>query len=334
MPRYLLRFKVETCLTHAKDLTVDFGGHKSVFLFSKRTSHDGHVVAQIELEATNNEQAWVAVASNLLPPILDALSFATGTPLLLRDCEVILKDEAGSAKRRVLYIGHRHVPTQAPLRDFEIDEMQTILAAGEDLRLPLCWHRYALDRKLALEHFVFNWLAFEALAGDADVASRCPKCHEELKHCDLPVVHRGSSKTAARQIFQAAHPETTDQEFNNQIWSKARSYVFHGRHYPDPTYLNELLTHSKRPHKAVDSHIDETLGLGNRVRPHQGYEAWSRLFIFVEWTTQHPADQFAIDWPAMCLAKMAEEGDANNQALQAAIADGITLLNHREMANW
>jgi len=334
MSRYLLRFKVETCLTHEKDLTVEFGGHKSVLLFSKRTSDDGYVVAQIELEATNNEKAWVLVASNLLPPILDALSFATGTPLLLRDCELILKDEAGSAKRRVLYIGHRHVPSRAHLRNVEIEEMKTILAAGEDLRLPLCWHRYALDRELAHEQFVFNWLAFEALAGDTDVASRCPKCHEELKHCDRPVVHRSSSKTAARQIFQAAHPQTTDQEFNNQIWNKARNYVFHGRRYPDPEYLNELLTHSKRLHTAVDSRIDETLGLGNRPRPHRGYETWYRLFIFVEWTTQHPADQFASDWPAAHLAEMAEEGDANGPVHQAAIADGVTFLDHREKANW
>jgi hypothetical protein len=202
MSPYLLRFKVETCLMYEKDLAVEFGGHQSVLLFSKKTPDNGHVVAQIEVEANNNEQAWVVVASNFLPPILDALSFATGTPLLLRDCELILKDEAGKAKRRVLYIGHRHVPSVAYLQDVEIEEMKTILATGDDLRLPLCWHRYALDRELAHEQFVFNWLAFEALAGDTDVPSRCPKCHEELNHCDRPVVHRGSSKIAACQIFR------------------------------------------------------------------------------------------------------------------------------------
>ena len=334
MSRYLLRFKVETCLVYEKDLAVESGGHQSLLLFSKKTPDSGHLIAQTEVEANTNEQAWVVVAGNFLPPILDALSFATGTPLLLRDCELILKDEAGNAKRRVLYIGHRHVPSVAHLQDIEIEEMKTILAAGEDLRLPLCWHRYALDRELAHEQFVFNWLAFEALAGDTDVPSRCPKCHEELKHCDTPVVHSGSSKIVARQIFQAAHPETTDQEFNNQIWSKARNYVFHGRRYPEPKYLNELLTYSQRLHTAVDKHIDETLGIGNRYRPHRGYETWYRSFIFIEWTTQHPADQFAGDWPATHLVKMAEEEDVNGPAHQAAIADGVTFLDHREIANW
>ena len=208
-----------------KDLTVKFGGHKSILLFSKKTSDDGHVIAQIEVEANNNEQAWVVVASNFLPPILDALSFATGTPLLLRDCELILKDEAGKPKRRVLYIGHRHVPSVAHLQDVEIEEMKTILATGDDLRLPLCRYRDALDRELAHEQFVFNWLAFEALAGDTDVPSRCPNAMK-VETLDRPVVHRGSSKIAARWIFQAAHPQTTDQEFNNEFGARREIMFF------------------------------------------------------------------------------------------------------------
>src|SRR4029077_21038926 len=134
-----------------------------------------------------------------LPKILDALSFATGTPMLLRDCELVLKAEAGQNKRRALYVGHRHVPSLVPLESVEIEEAKKILATGEDLRLPLCWHRYSLDRQLAHEQFVFNWLAFEALAGDTDVSSRCPKCHAELEHCGRTISHRSSSKVAARK---------------------------------------------------------------------------------------------------------------------------------------
>lgn len=92
--------------------------------------------------------------------------------------------------------------------------------------------------------------------------------------------------------------------------------------------------HSQRLHAAVDKHIGEELRLGNRYKPHRGYETWYRRFIFVEWTTQHPADQFARDWPATHLAKMAEEEDANGPAHQAAIGDWVTFLDHQEMANW
>jgi hypothetical protein len=334
MPRYLARFKVETCLTQEKDLTLEFAEHQHVLLFSKKAPDDGYVIAQIELEAPDNVGAWGKAASGLLPPILDAMSFATGTPLLLRDCELILKAEAGSAKRRALYIGHRHVPSLAPLRTVEIEEVKTILSAGEDLRLPLCWHRYALDRQLALEQFVFNWLAFEALAGDTDVPSRCPKCQEELKHCGSPVIHRSSSKATARQIFKSAHPDTTDQEFNGKIWNKARNYVFHGGRYPDPQYLVELKAHSDKLHTAIDKRIDEVLGLGNRNRPHRGYETWSRRFMYVGWTTKNPSEQFASDWPAKHLANMSEEESANGPAHQAAMADGVTFLDHREFAGW
>jgi len=187
MPLYLLRFKIETCLAHNQDLTVDFDGYQPVFLFSKKTPQEEQVIAQVEMEAASGEAAWNRTASGLLPPILDAISFATGTPLLLRDCELVLKDETGSKKRRALYVGHRHVPSLVPLQQDEIDEAKKILASGEGVRLPLCWHRYALDRELAHEQFVFNWLAFEALAGDTDVTSRCSLCHEELQHCGRAV---------------------------------------------------------------------------------------------------------------------------------------------------
>jgi len=335
MPLYQLRFKIETCLTHDQDLTVDFEGHQPVFLFSKKTPDDGQVAAQVEMEAGSSEEAWNKVASSLLPKILDALSFATGTPLLLRDCELVVKDEAGKNKRRALYVGHRHVPSLVPLRSVEVEETKKILATAEDLRLPLCWHRYALDRQLAHEQFVFNWLAFEALAGDTDVSSRCPKCHAELEHCGRTVSHRSSSKVGARKIFQAAHTSTTDQEFNDKIWNKARNYVFHGRRYPEPKYLGELSAHSQELHTAIDKRIDDVLGLGHRLRPHRSYETWFRRFIFFEWETKEPSAKFATDWPATDLKKMTDEEDPNGPAHQAAIARGIVLLDYnKEYGGW
>lgn len=331
MSLYLLRFKVETCLTKKEDLAVEFGGSHPVFLFSQKTADDKHVIAQVEMEAPNNRDAWTEVASSLLPPIIDSLSFATGTPLLLRDCELILKNESGSATRRAIYVGHRHVPESVPFGAVETDEMNKILADGTGVRLPLCWHRYALDRQLAHEQFVFNWLAFEALAGDADVTTRCPKCREEVEHCGSPVSHRSSSKVSAREIFQAAHPNTTDQEFNNRIWSKARNYVFHGRRYPEPEYLVELNTISQMLHTAIDKRLEEVLGLHNRQRPHHRYETWYRHFLFVEWATNDPAERFASDWPSTHLAQMSAE-NAPGAAHQAAMAAGVDILNYEQQS--
>ena len=320
MSRYLLRFKIETCLTYDNSLMVAVGEHQIIFLFSKKAHDDGSVIAQIQLDAPDNVQAWGKAASGLLPPVLDALSFSTGTPLLLRDCELVLKDEAGSTKRRALYVGHLHIPSLVPLGDVEIEEMKKLLAAGEDLRLPLCWQRYALDRELALEQFVFNWLAFEALAGDTDVPNRCPKCQKELEHCGRVVSHRSSDKAAARHIFQATYPNTTDHEFNAEIWGKARNAVFHGAQYPEPKYLVELDAYSQRLHAAAVRHISETLNLGNRPRQFRRYGTLHRRFIYFEWATQTPSGPFPSDWPAEHLVKMSQEDNANGPAHQEAMA--------------
>ena len=123
MPSYQLRFIVESCLTKTEDLSVTFGGHTATFLFSKKTSADKAVVVLINTEATNHRTAHDQVASMLLPSILDALSFATGTPMLLGECELTLKDEAGSASRRAIYIGHRKSPSQAQLTSEAVQEM-------------------------------------------------------------------------------------------------------------------------------------------------------------------------------------------------------------------
>jgi hypothetical protein len=87
-------------------------------------------------------------------------------------------------------------------------------------------------------------------------------------------------------------------------------------------------------HAAVDRRLADALGLGNRFRRHQGYETWYRQFIYVEWTTQSSEEVFAQDWPAAHFLRMAEDERADGPGHQEAIADGITLLGHREFENW
>jgi hypothetical protein len=334
MPSYQLRFIVESCLTRTEDLSVTFGGHAATFLFSKKTNADKTVAVLINTEAANHRTAHDQVASMLLPSILDALSFATGTPMLLGECELTLKDEAGSATRRAIYVGHRRSPSQTQLTNDAVQEVQQILESGNELRLPLCWQRYALQRQLALEQFVFHWLAFEALAGEADVASRCPKCQEVVQHCGGPVTHRSSNKVAAREIFRSANPSVTNQDFNNRIWSKARNSVFHGRSYPEPAYLFELHALATQLHKATDKKIVTTLGLEEGERTHHNYETWYRHFLFIEWNTHDPAAQYATDWPADHLRQMVAE-PAPGAAHDAAAEAEINLLDYQsESPSW
>ena len=197
-----------------------------------------------------------------------------------------------------------------------------------------CWHRYALDRELVLEQFVFNWLAFEALAGDTDISTRCDKCGAEVEHCGNVIRHRSSSKDAARKIFQAAHPKTTNQEFDSKIWGRARNRVFHGRQYPRPSYLKELNDVSRNVHSAVDLQIERVLLDGERYRPHVGYEMWFRHFLFIEWNTSDPARAFAHDYPITFMERMAAEEQPGASYREAQMA-GILILDYeRDNPGW
>jgi hypothetical protein len=157
MPKYLLQYRVQTCLTQKHDVELSFDGHKATFLFSQK-GNDTSVGVQIELQSANNRDAQALAASFLLPQMLDNLSFSTGTPLLLEQCELVLKDEARSQKRRVIHVTKRNVPAPVELNDESCAEAQTLLGRNEDLSLSLCWYRYALYRNLALDRFLFQWL--------------------------------------------------------------------------------------------------------------------------------------------------------------------------------
>ena len=87
MPTYLLQFTVESCLTKATDVTIKRDGVDVMFLFSKRQTDDKYVRAQTKLEAVNKRDAQAKASTDVLPPLLDALTYTTGTPLLLVECE-------------------------------------------------------------------------------------------------------------------------------------------------------------------------------------------------------------------------------------------------------
>ena len=331
MPRYLLRFTADSCLTHDTDIVLSSRDVDVRFLFSKRRPDDEKLRVELQIDAANNRDAQARASGELLPLALDALSFTTGTPLLLSECELILKDERGSDLRQAIYVAHKSTPTKVALPQKAAEEASRILKS-ESPSLAICWHRYALDRQLPLDQFVFNWLAFEALAGDAEIASRCSRCGETISHCDVPVTHTGSSKNRAAEIFCAANPEMTAREFTSKIWNTARNKVFHGRRYPSPEFLAEIFTISQSLRKASEAEISGLAGVAGN-KPNHRYEELFRIFYFVEWRTKDSAEPFAVDWPETELIQMKDAAEIG-RVFTHDPPKYLKLLDYKQSPDW
>ncbi len=266
MPNYRLRFRVETCLQHPEDITLTFGGQSVTFLFSQKQVEERAVLAQIDVEAPGAPQARQVASSSLLPPVLDALAFASSTPLLLGSCELTLKNERGSRNRRANFIGERRVPTPTRLTLRSLQDAQRVLDSPDRPKLPLCWLRYCHHRQFPLERFVFSWLALEELAGDADISSTCSRCGIGIRctECERPITHRGTNKERAWELFSAANQDVTRSEFNETIWGRARNSVFHGSRYPEPVFLVELSQIANRVQRACGAELSARYELGER----------------------------------------------------------------------
>jgi hypothetical protein len=146
MPGYRVRYVCETSLKFDNDVALKSRGSTILFLFSQKRPEEHSVHLLVDVEGANYRDADVK-AQSILQPGLDALAFSTGSPLLVLHWDFILKDE-------------------------------------EESNLELCWHRYALQRNLILDRFVFQWLAFEGLAGKKQIPTICPHCKAEVTHCD------------------------------------------------------------------------------------------------------------------------------------------------------
>jgi hypothetical protein len=329
MPLYRVQFTTESCLTNNADITFPHKGTEVRFLFSKRGADDTHVRVQADVEAQNNRDAQSKAATEILPPVLDALSFATRTPLLLIECELILKDETGNKLRRAIFVGQKKMQTKIALHNEAVSEAIKLLQT-EGSRLSQCWYRYALDRELTLEKFVFNWQAFEALAGDSDIPSRCPVCMEEIIHCGKRVTHRGTSKERAAEMFCSANPESTTSDFKNRVWNTARNRVFHGRSYPEPAYLAEVYTISESVRNAAEKQIAQVAGVKEK-RPHHNYDQLFRVFHFVEWNTTDPNQAFASDWPKAELVRRTQMAELSRVFAEAP-AENVTFLDYQSQS--
>jgi hypothetical protein len=321
VPRYLLRYRVQTCLTRNEDVELTFNGHRAVFLFGQKSANDTAVLVQIELDSTNNREAQILAASFLLPQILDSLSFSTGTPLLLEHCELVLKDETGSHRRRVIHVAKRNVPSPVELNPESHLEAQALLGRSEHLSLSLCWYRYALYRQLALDRFLFQWLGFESLAGDKEIQVPCTNCGHVNSHS-------GSNKEKAYELYASAAPGTSRQRFNRDIWGAMRNAVFHGNKYPVPAFLAELVPVNETLRRACETEISSRAQLGERPRARRNLETIYYFYNFIEWTTTETESAFALDFPAKALSAMVEHGLSRSVGTNFPESSGYSVLTY------
>jgi hypothetical protein len=321
MPRYLLRYKVQTCLTRTENLELTLDGHTVVFLFGKKGASDSAVAVQIEIESANNREAQNLAASVFLPQVLDCLSFSTGTPLLLEHCEYVLKDEARSPKRRIVHVTRRNTPSPVEINAESHAEAQMLLDRRRDLRLSLCWYRYALYRQLALDRFLFQWLGFESLAGQTQIEVPCPNC----THVNS---HSGSNKQKAYELYASADPDTSRQKFNRDIWGAMRNAVFHGNQYPVPAFLADLVPVSETLRRASETEISNRGELGHRSRARRNLETIYYFHNFIEWTTTKPESTFALDFPLEALSAMVEHGMSGTVGANFPESSGFSILKY------
>ncbi len=222
--------------------------------------------------------------------------FSTGTPLLARHWDFILKGEAGSKTRRAIWCEYRKESTPQKLTERAIVEAQQILVqTGESLEL--CWHRYALQRNLILDRFVFQWLAFEALAGKMPIPTICPRCREEVEHCEKPLLHEGSNGKKAYELYSQVELDCSAAEFKRDIWGRARNSVFHGTAYPAPEFLGQLNSLSPKLRSACDVEFNKRFNLGEQARPIQNLELHIYRSKMIEWETTQTENEFADDFP-------------------------------------
>lgn len=322
MPTYLLRYRVQTCLQKDRNISITREPHTVNLLFAERNAaREASVIAELEIEAQNNREAQMVAAGSVIPPVLDALSFSTGTPLLLEDCELVLKNEAGASERRMIYARRRNVPAPVDLSEEEIASAEKLLVTAEDHSLALCWHRYAHHRQLTVDQFVFQWLAFEVLAGDRDIETPCP-------NCGYPRRYRSSNKQKAFEMFRAADNGIEQATFNKEIWGRLRNAVFHGGKYPSPAFLSELGPVTKTLRRACEMAISRQLRMGASPNPHRPLEDTYNFYYFVSWQTNSPEQPYAEDGPLAALSKMAEEAELGRIYMRFPEPEGFDLLQY------
>ena len=296
MPNYRIRYVCETSLQFHKDVFLESRAGQILFLFSQRRDTENFVRVLVDVEGANYREGDVE-AQSILQPAMDALSFSTGSPLLLLHWDFIIKGETGSKTRTAIWCEKLAEPAPLRLTERAIGEAQQILKEEGESGLELCWHRYALQRTLVLDRFLFQWLAFEGLAGKKQIPTVCPRCKAEVAHCERPLLHEGSDSKSAHQIFVRAEPTNSFAEFKREIWGRSRNSVFHGTKYPSPKFLLSLNLLTPKLRKACDTEFNRRYHLEDRRRPTKDLDLHIYIHRMFEWQTVKAESAFAEDFP-------------------------------------
>jgi len=296
MPFYRFRYVCETSLQSEKEISVEYEARRIVLSFPHKENAEHTARATIEVEAANWREADPK-AQGILQPVLDAIAFATDSPLLVLHWDFVLKDEAGSSTREALWFETTKRPARFQLEQSEVEAAQRILSKEGGPELALCWHRYAVQRELILDRFVVQWLAFEGLAGSRQILTKCPRCGKEITHCEKTLSHEGSNRQRAYQLFSRIEPSSSIQGFTKEIWGKARNSVFHGSKYPGPELLTRLNVLFPKLRRACESEFNAIYSLPDRPRPVRVLDWRSQRFNMFEWQTANAQDRFAADFP-------------------------------------
>jgi len=307
MSKYKMRFLIETPLKGDEDIEFRYRDHRLVFLFRTGNNTKKEIELELTCEGQNYNEAVAQASNELIPPVLDAVSFHRKTPLLLGDFVQILKAEKGFVRRKLILKDFRRYEVNPRFHRMWAEEVQRIIDSDPNLRrISLRWLRNAYRRLSILDRFVYAWLALENLSGEREVRKECPHCGVVLP------AYPSANREAAYEIITAAHPTVSRRTFNDW-WGRLRNSVFHGGKEPDAEFLGELHMTTDALIAAVEHYFGSKIVLQNRARPAEPIvgERGETVWHFLEFGVATPDDEFPHDVPSLRrLIELMEQGRA------------------------
>lgn len=297
MPLYRLRYFVETLASQQNDVFLSSQGINVHFKFSEkqipenRFENTQEILVELELDEETAYKADRRASSEIIPPALDAITLATGIPFVVMGLHKILKDEIGSKIRRALYMNYGHFDLPVGMQPHTLKNAQTVLnQLNDDAHHALRFHRHAAQRTLPFEKFIFQWLAFENLAGLHEILDSCKKCGEKSKR-------KAGNRKKAFEILKEVDTELSEREFNDEIWGKLRNKVFHGGGGMHPELIGRMYLLTGRLQAACAKQFSKLYNINDVSFQPVATPLYRSEIIFAEWQTSDPSSQFPKDAP-------------------------------------
>lgn len=326
MPKYLMRFFVETPLQADEDLQFRYRDHTLNFLFRSGGDTPRGVEVETICEGDNYREAGRFASEQLIPSVLDGIAFHRKTPLVLGDCTRILKAEPGRERRKMILVKvERYRVTTRLLRGWAEHIQHNILECEAGVPgLPLRWLRTSYRPLSIIDRFIYTWLSLENLAGERDVEQDCPHCRKQL------APYRAANRNKAFEILKSDDPALERKTFNDW-WNRLRNSVFHGGKEPDAKFMTDLQEATHRIARAVESWLEGTLKVVDR-NPADIPVYWERQqmgWYFLEFDAPNPKDEFPERPPQLSqLVHLMESGRSTEEEM------GCRTIGQRHFENW